>query len=334
MKLGIIGLPGSGKTTVFEALTQAGTDIGKKDGNLISTSHVPDKRIDLLSRIYQPKKTTYAQVEYLLPGKQDLLRAARDSDALIHVIRNFKVYGLDDPEPYENFRNLDQELIISDLMVAEKRLERLISESKKGKKADHEELALLTECCRYLNDGVPIRKHVHLATAPLLRGFAFLSAKQVLVLFNNEDDDEELPDIKGLSDKEECMVIRAKLEQELAQMSKEEAEDFLSEFGIAASAKNRVITKSYEMMGLISFFTVGDDEVRAWTIKKGTQAIDAAEVIHTDLKKGFIRAEVLSFDDFIAAGSYNDARKRGTVRLEGKSYVVDDGDIITIRFNV
>jgi ribosome-binding ATPase len=334
MKLGIIGLPGSGKTTVFEALSQTITDIGKKEGSRISTSHVPDPRVDILSRIFKPKKTTYAQVEYLLPGKQDLLRGVRDSDALIHVIRNFGVYGLKNPNPHKDFLDLDQELILSDLVVAEKRLERLQTENKKGKKADPEELTLVSECCKYLNEGFPLRKFSHIATAPILRGFAFLSAKPVLVLFNNEDDKDDLPDIDGLSDKEDCLVIRAKLEQELAQMSEEEAKEFLSEFKIAASAKDRVISKSYELMGLISFFTVGEDEVRAWTIKKDTQAIDAAEVIHTDLKKGFIRAEVLSYDDFMAAGSMAEARKHGTVRLEGKTYIVSDGDIINVRFNV
>ncbi len=334
MKLGIIGLSGSGKTTVFEALTHAGEDVGKKDGNRISTSPVPDTRIDVLSRVYKPGKTIYAQVEYLLPGKSDMLKAVRDSDALIHVIRNFTVYGLEDPDPYGHFCALEQELIIADLMVAEKRLERVTSEVKKGKKGDPEELVLLTECCKHLNEGVPLRNHPHLASSPLLRGYAFLSSKPVLVLFNNEDDDEKLPDIQGLTDTENCMVIRAKLEQELAQMSPEEAADFLEEFGIAASAKDRVISRSYELMGLISFFTVGEDEVRAWTIKKGTQAIDAAEVIHSDLKKGFIRAEVLSYEEFTAAGSFAEARKKGMVRLEGKTYVVQDGDIITIRFNV
>jgi ribosome-binding ATPase len=334
MKLGIIGLPGSGKTTVFEALSQSISDIGKKEGSHISTSRVPDLRVDILSRIFNPKKTTYAQVEYLLPGKHDMLRAVRDSDALIHVIRNFGVYGLKEPSPYEDFRDLDQELVLADLVVAEKRLERLQAENKKGKKADPEELSLVSECCRYLDQGTPLRKFPHIAAAPTLRGFAFLSAKPVLVLLNNEDDKEEIPDVEGLTDKEDSMVIRAKLEQELAQMSKEEAEEFLSEFGIAASAKDRVISKSYELMGLISFFTVGDDEVRAWTIKKGTQALDAAEVIHTDLKKGFIRAEVVSYDDFMAAGSMAEARKQGTVRLEGKTYVVSDGDIISVRFNV
>lgn len=334
MKLGIIGLSGSGKTTVFEALSQTTIETGKKEGSRISTSRVPDQRVDILSRIFNPKKTTYAQVEYLLPGKQDMLRDVRDSDALIQVIRNFGVYGLKDPNPYDDFHNLDQELILSDLVVAEKRLERLQTENKKGKKADPEELSLLGECCTHLNDGVPLRNFPHIATAPILRGFAFLSAKPMLVLLNNEDDQENLPDIDGLSDKEDCMVIRAKLEQELAQMSKEEAEEFLSEFGIASSAKDRVITKSYELLGLISFFTVGEDEVRAWTIKKGTQAIDAAEVIHTDLKKGFIRAEVISYDDFMASGSMAEARKHGSVRLEGKTYVVSDGDIINVRFNV
>jgi len=334
MKLGIIGLPGSGKTTVFEALSQATIELGKKEGSRISTSRVPDQRVDILSRIFKPKKTTYAQVEYLLPGKQDMLRDVRDSDALIHVIRNFGVYGLKDPSPYEDFCHIDQELILADMVVAEKRLEKLQTENKKGKKADPEELSLVSECCKYLDEGVPLRKFPHIAKAPTLRGFAFLSAKPMLVLFNNEDDKEETPDIEGLTDKEDSMVIRAKLEQELAQMSQEEAKEFLSEFGIADSAKDRVISKSYELMGLISFFTVGDDEVRAWTIKKDTQAIDAAEVIHTDLKKGFIRAEVVSYDDFMSAGSMAEARKQGTVRLEGKTYVVSDGDIINVRFNV
>ncbi len=334
MKLGIIGLPGSGKTTVFEALSQTISDVGKKEGSRISTSSVPDQRVDILSQIYNPKKTTYAKVEYLLPGKQDMLRSVRDCDALIHVIRNFSVYGIKEPNPYEDFNNLDQELILSDLVVAEKRLERLQSENKKGKKADPEELSMLSECCKCLNDGIPLRKFPHIASAPMLRGFAFLTAKPMLVLYNNEDDQESLPDMKELPDHEDSLVIRAKLEQELGQMSKEESEEFLKEFGIAASAKDRVISKSYELMGLISFFTVGDDEVRAWTIKKGTQALDAAEVIHTDLKKGFIRAEVVSYDDFMAAGSMTEARKQGNVRLEGKTYVVCDGDIINVRFNV
>lgn len=156
----------------------------------------------------------------------------------------------------------------------------------------------------------------------------------MLVLFNNEDDDDGIPEITDLTTQENCMVIRGKLEQELAQMSDDEAREFLSEFNISASAMDRVIQRSYELLGLISFFTIGKDEVKAWTVKKETSALDAADAIHTDMKKGFIRAEVISFAELISAGSYPEARKRGAVRLEGKSYVVQDGDIVEIRFNV
>jgi len=156
----------------------------------------------------------------------------------------------------------------------------------------------------------------------------------MLVLFNNADEDENMPDAQNLASQESCMVIRGKLERELAQMSEEEAKDFLTEFNISASATDRVIKGSYEILGLISFFTVGDDEVRAWTIRKNTQALDAAEVIHSDIKKGFIRAEVLAYNDLMAVGTYAEARKKGTVRLEGKTYIVQDGDILNFRFNV
>ncbi len=336
MKLGIIGLPGSGKTTVFEALTQKFEDTGKKDENRIGAIYVPDERVDSLSKMYTPKKTTYAQVEYFLPGKgeQTILNRVRDCDAFIHVLRNFRVYGMDPPTALQDFRNMEQEMVLSDLVTVEKRLERLQLDEKRGKKPDQEELVLLEKCNEHLNQGVALRKFPELTEAKMLKGFAFLSAKPVLVLFNNEDEDEALPQIKNLTDQEHCMVIRAKLEQELAQMSDEESEDFLSEFNITAPATDRVISRSYELMGLISFFTVGDDEVKAWTIKKGIEALDAAGTIHTDMKKGFIRAEVIHFDDLMAAGSLAEARKHGTVRLEGKTYRVKDGDIITFRFNV
>ena len=173
-----------------------------------------------------------------------------------------------------------------------------------------------------------------LAAAPLLRGFAFLSAKPVLVLFNNEDDDDQMPGEFSAEAAEEHMIIRGKLEQELAQMTDEEAAEFLAEFSIIASAMDRVLKRSYDLLGLISFFTVGEDEVRAWTIRKDTNAVDAADVIHSDIKKGFIRAELVAYDDLMDAGSHAEARKRGTVRLEGKTYKVQNGDIINFRFNV
>ena len=344
MRLGIIGLSGSGKLTLFEAFTGNISAGPQKHEDHIGTVKVPDQRIDHLSRMYNPKKTIYAQVEYFLPGvayqgtdqkKEGLaVSQVRDCDALILVVRNFERYGFAAPTPEDDFKQIDQDLIISDLMVVEKRLERLALDQKRGKKEGLEELELLSECQKHLNNEVALRKFPELASAPLLRGFAFLSGKPLLVLFNNEDEDDRPPDLADSLAKEEHMVIRGKLEQELVQMSADEAEDFLTEFNITASAMDRVIKRSYQLLGLISFFTVGEDEVRAWTIKAGTSAQDAAEVIHSDIKKGFIRAEVLAYEDLTAAGTYANARKNGTVRLEGKTYLVKDGDIINFRFNV
>ncbi len=343
MKLGIIGLPGSGKATVFEALTGS-LDTNNSMEPRIGTIRVPDSRIDILSDMYKPKKTIYAQVEYFLPGKsggrkegsggEAVWNQVRDCDALIHTIRNFESYGLETPAPEKDVVSMDQEMIISDLVVVEKRLERLDNDRRRGKQLNPEEKPLLEACLKMLEDEHPLRLDPELASAPLLRGFAFLSAKPVLLLANNADEDDTPPAIENPSFAETCLVIRGKLEQELTQMSSEEAEEFLSEFGITASATDRVIQRSYDLMGLISFFTVGDDEVRAWTIKRDTEALDAAEVIHSDIKKGFIRAEVVAYQDLMDAGSYAEARKQGTVRLEGKTYPMKDGDIVNFRFNV
>ena len=196
-----------------------------------------------------------------------------------------------------------------------------------AKKTDPEELLLLNQCLEALEKEIPLRKFPDLSSAHLLKGFAFLSAKPVLVLFNNEDDDDDIPEITDLTTQENCMVIRGKLEQELAQMSAEEAEEFLSEFNITASAMDRVIQRSYELLGLISFFTLGKDEVKAWTVKRKTPAIDAAGVIHTDMQKGFIRAEVVPYDELVEAGSWPTARDLGKLRTEGKDYIFQDGDV-------
>ena len=340
MKLGIIGLSRSGKSTVFEALTHNIMSESQKGKNRIGTIHVPDKRLDVLNNMYKPPKTIYARVEYFLPDvlrqkkDQNIWTQVRDCDALIHVVRNFGGYGFEAPTPYQDFQAIDQELILTDLVVVEKKLEHMGLEKKRGKETDPEELLLLNQCLEALEKEIPLRNFPNLASAHLLKGYAFLSAKPMLVLFNNEDDDDGFPDITDLTAQENCMVIRGKLEQELAQMSAEEAEEFLSEFNITASAMDRVIQRSYELLGLISFFTLGKDEIKAWTVKRKTPAIDAAGVIHTDMQKGFIRAEVVSFDDLISAGSYPEARKLGNVRLEGKTYEVQDGDIIEFRFNV
>ena len=345
MKLGIVGLPQSGKSTIFEALTKNTIEIGNKSKDHIAAVRVPDGRVDFLSDMYKPKKTIYAQVEYFLPGigtqskdknkEQNIWTKMRDCDALFHVVRNFAGFGFDKPEPFSDFIKLDQEFIIEDLVVIEKRLERLGQDMQRGRDINKEEVTLLKECLDSLEKEIPLRKNSNLSSAHILKGYAFVSAKPKLVLFNNEDDDDGIPDAEDdITSKEDCMVIRGKLEQELAQMSVEDAEDFLNEFNITASAMDRVIKRSYALLGLISFFTVGEDEVRAWTTKKGATALDAAGVIHTDFQKGFIRAEVLSYNDLMDAGTYNEARKKGTVRLEGKEYRVQDGDIINFRFNV
>jgi GTP-binding protein YchF len=339
MKLGIIGLSGSGKATIFEALTGSSSADGHHGESRIGTISVPDDRVNVLSDMYQPKKTIYAQVEYFLPSKisgkeESIWTQVRDCDALIHVVRNFEGFGLEASSPQKDMITLDQELIISDLVVVEKRLERLSTDKQRGKKIDPMEAPLLEACQKQLESEIPLRKDPELATAPQLRGFAFLSAKPLLALFNNDDEDDDLPGIASDNADAAGMIIKGKLEQELSQMTPEEAEEFLTEFHITASATDRVIQRSYDLLGLISFFTVGEDEVRAWTIKKETEAMNAAEVIHSDIKKGFIRAEVVSYDDLMAAGTYAEARKRGTVRLEGKTYPVANGDIINFRFNV
>lgn len=344
MKIGIIGPQGSGKTTVFEALTRSLSNTAGKTDPRIATLQVPDFRVDALSRMYRPRKTIYAQIEYLLPGKllvkkdtskeQKAWSQVRDCDAILLVIRNVTGTGGEVVQPLSEFQSINQELILSDLVVVEKRLDRLENDKKRGKKMDVEELTLITHCLKHLENEVPLRKMPELAAAPALRGFAFMSAKPMMVLFNNADDDDAMPDIPAITSSEHCMVIKAKLEQELIRMTEEEAMDFLTEFNITASATDRVIQLSYSLLGLMSFFTVGEDEVRAWTIRRGTSAMDAAEVIHSDIKKGFIRAETIAYKDLMEAGNQAEARKRGTFRLEGKTYEVQDGDIINFRFNV
>ena len=240
-------------------------------------------------------KTIYAQVEYLLPAPaehikekakdQSIWTQVRDCDALLHVVRNFSVYGMEASTPEADFQTVDQELILSDLVVVEKRVERLALDQKRGKKPNPEEIQLINRCGEYLNQEKPLRHNPELAGAHLLRGYAFLSGKPCLVLFNNEDEDAALPELGPWAQGETCMAVRGKLEQELGQMAPEEAEEFMAEFDISDLAMDRMIKASYELLGLISFFTVGEDEVRAWTIRKGTAAVDAADVIHSDIKR-------------------------------------------------
>jgi GTP-binding protein YchF len=336
MKLGIIGLPLSGRSTTFEALTRQGGETAGRGEDRIAVVRVPDERVDRLSRMFAPQKTIYAQVDYFLPGPGSQKKEAnpwlpvKDCDALILVVRNFGPIR----HPAADFSTVNQELILSDLVQADKRLERIEQDHRRGKKMNAEEHALLTECRRLLETETPLRRRRDLMEAKALRGFALLTAKPMLVVFNNEESDPEPPDVGVLAGQETCLALRAKIEQELARMQPEEAAEFLKEYQIADSAMDRMIRMSYAAMGLMSFFTVGSDEVRAWTIRRGTPAVEAAGAVHSDMQKGFIRAEVIAYEDLMAAGSTAEARRRGTFRLEGKSYEVQDGDIINFRFNV
>ncbi|MFP4036126.1 MAG: DUF933 domain-containing protein [Desulfobacteraceae bacterium] len=345
MRLGIIGLPQAGKSTVFEALAGArGESSQQKTGrqdHRIGTVRVADRRVDFLSDVYKPKKTAYAQVEYLLPSKaasgtsEDAAwNQVRACDALIHVIRNFRgAMGLD-PFPERDFRRLEEEMVILDLSVVEKKLERMELDAKRGKKPDEELKGLMEKSKALLEDNMPLRSDHDLASAPALRGFTFLSAKPVLLVVNNDDEDLDEPNWENRPEDLEILVVRGRLEKELAALGPEEAEEFMEAYGVESSALDRVIRKSYELLDLISFFTVGEDEVKAWTIPRGTQALEAAGVIHSDIQQGFIRAEVLSFEDFKRLGGFQEAKRSGEVRLEGKEYVVQDGDIVHFRFNI
>ena len=339
MKAGIIGWPGSGRDAIFSALTGvARPPFGSTDPRQ-GEALVPDARLDKLSAIYQPKKHTPARVEFLLPHPagqpKDVLKTAlekvRETEVLILVIRNFPMDGLEVPDPAKEIADLESELVVNDYLVVEKRLERMAEEVKRGKKNDPEELDLLNKAKEELEAGRPLRHDPIYARSPKLRGFAFLSAKPLLAVLNNGDDDDKAVDLGGPWP---SVVVRGRLEEELAGLEPEEAAEFLAEYNLVESASARVIRQVYELMGLISFFTVGEDECRAWTIGGGETALEAAGAIHSDIQKGFIRAEVVAYDDFARAGNMNEAKKKGAFRLEGKTYVVADGDIVHFRFNV
>ncbi|MBN1850121.1 MAG: redox-regulated ATPase YchF [Deltaproteobacteria bacterium] len=347
MKLGIIGLPGSGRSTVFAALTGARgeeSDKGQRKDQRIGTVRVMDDRVDFLSRMYQPKKTTYAQVEYLLPSEGlvgsssqtegALWNQVRICDALIRVLRHFRSIGGTEPTPEADFWALEEEMTLNDLMVVEKRLERIELDKKRGKGPENDEESLLLACRTLLENNQPIRLDSELSTSPVLKGFTLLSAKPQLVIINNEDDDESMLEWQQKPEGLEIMVVRGRLEMDIAAMAPEEAREFFAEYNINDAALDRVIQSSYKILNQISFFTVGEDEVKAWTIHQGTPALEAAGEIHTDIQKGFIRAEVLAYDDLQKCGSFKDAKKAGLVRLEGKEYMVRDGDIIHFRFNI
>ena len=357
-----MGLPGSGKSTVFNALTGAQAETGGFSGGRaapnVGVVKVPDARLDALSELFHPKKTTPADVTYVdvaIPAgaaregtiQPDVLAQIRNADALVHVARDFEGGAAERPaDPWRDVDELDLEFTVADLTVVEKRREKLRTSGRHGSASEREQNALeeqlLDRLLPHLSEGHPLR------TLDLtdddehrLRGYRFLTQKPVLVILNI--DENRLAGASSLEDAGrarheqphvDVAALAGKIEAEIAQLPPEDAAAFMADLGIAEASRGRVIRLTYALLGLFSFFTAGEDECRAWTLSVGDTAVDAAAAIHTDLARGFIRAEVVTYDDLMACGSMVEARKRGLLRAEGKAYKVRDGDVIEVLFNV
>lgn len=342
MKIGLIGHRGAGKTTIFNMLTGLQAQVGGfgKEEVHLGVIKVPDERIDRLSQIFKPKKTTYAEIRFTdfppqaednLKSNNALVTQMREVDAIALVLRDFETGS----DPLRELNDLLTEMILADLTVVENRRNRL-----KKEKARPQEEELLERCARALENEESLRNLTFSAEEEnLLSGFGFLSRKPLLVLFNQAEEkagqplaasyQEELQR-RGL----EGLALAGKVEMEIAQLEENDRAAFLKEIGIAEPARDRFIRSSYRLLDLISFFTAGEDEVRAWTITQGTNARKSAGKIHSDIERGFIRAEVIAYTDFIAHGSEAKCKEAGKLRLEGKDYIVKAADIIHFRFAV
>ncbi len=352
MKVGIVGFAGAGKTTVFNALTGLAAEVGGyggKDRPNLGNIKVPDARVDKLGDIYRTRKRTYAEVAFVdVAGPSEgaraggldtgLVTAMRDVDALAHVVRAFPdPLGMRPTDPAADIAAFDTELILSDLVQVENRLERL----KKDQKATVRERELFARCKAALETEQPLRalafddEERHLMT-----GFRFLSLKPQMILLNVAEADLTAgvpPAVHEAAQKRAIPTVTTmcgQVEMDIAQLAPEEQGDFLRDLGLAAPARDRFIVAAYGLLNLISFLTAGEDECRAWPIQRGTKAQRAAGKIHSDIERGFIRAEVIAYTDFITYGSEAKCKEAGKLRLEGKDYVVQDGDIIHFRFNV
>ena len=355
----LIGFSGSGKSTLFQLMTSAKDHPrGGKGDTAIGISKVPDPRLDRLTAIFNPKKHVPATVEFtdiVVAGKSAAsalvdVAGYKNADALVHVVRAFRDPSVAHPsgsvDPARDAQAMEDELILADLGVVERRLERLDKDLKKIKSGDGErERDLLVRCKAALENGQPLRA-LGLSTeeSKLLRGFQLLSAKPLLVVINLDEADiataahvEDAAKKTGLTAflsraRTLAVPVCAKIELEIASLEPPDAAAFMQDLGLAESGLDRVIRASYELLGYMSFFTVGEDECRAWSIPRHTVAQEAAGEIHSDIQRGFIRAEVVGYDAFIARGTMHAAREHGELRLEGKEYVVQDGDIINFRF--
>jgi ribosome-binding ATPase len=366
LELVIMGLPQSGKTTVFNALTQAtaetgGYSTGEDEANL-ATVKVPDDRLDILTGMFKPKRTVPAEVQYydvagLTKGVSEqgmsgrLLGYLSQAAALVHVVRAFEDDSVAHPEesvdPMRDIETLRMELTFSDLGLIERRRARIKDQINKLRGSEREnterEGVILEQLQETLESGGWVRD-VELSPedSRLIRGFGFLTEKPMLILLNVDENqigsvaDEMVAKAQEEFGREGVVIdaLAGKIEAEIAQLDAEDAEMFLSDIGIEQVSRQRVIKLSYDLLGLMSFFTVGEDECRAWTIRRGTPAAEAAGEIHSDIQRGFIRAEIVGYNDLIDAGGWAEARKAGTLRREGKTYVMQDGDVVHFLFNV
>ncbi|KAA3646552.1 MAG: redox-regulated ATPase YchF [Chloroflexi bacterium] len=355
MKLGIIGLPQAGKTTLYNALTGGNQPTTMSAGRIeVNTAvvDVPDPRVDRLSEIYKPKKTTYAKVTYAdiagLEGKAasgglsgQLINELAAMEGFLHVVRCFEddnvPHVAESLDPARDISSMDAELLLNDLIIVERKLERLAEERGKGGRSKDDierERVLFERLQAHLSEDQPLRTmQVTADERKAVSMYGFLTLKPVLVVLNLGEGQAE-PDVSAVTPHADSVGVQGALEMEIAQLPPDEAAVFLEEYGIEEPSLHRMIRLSYDLMGLQSFFTVGEDEVRAWTVRSGATAPEAAGIIHTDLQKGFIRAEIVPFDVLDELGSFAGARDAGKLRVEGKDYIVQEGEIMHVRFNV
>lgn len=353
MKLAIIGPAFSGKTTVFNALTGATEELSDFSG--AGKPHrrdvpVPDPRLDRLQADYTPKKVTPARVDFLdLPGyggSEKFFGEARQNEALVRVVRAFGGSAVPHPKDRIDWRadlaDLDTDFVLQDLAMVERRIERLEKSVQKPtprQKEEKAELELFRKVLPGLEEGIPLKKSLDRVEQAKLTNYGFLTLKPLLTLVNIGDDDDPaaldlppLPELGGDDSPDELMIpIKARLEAEVAQLDPEDRAEFLADFGLDEPIRDRLIRLSYGLLGLASFLTAGPKEVRAWTIRRGAAAVEAAKVIHSDIARGFIRAEVVSWADYLETGGWKQAKEAKKMRLEGKEYPMRDGDVVEFR---
>jgi len=352
MKVGIVGFARSGKTTIYNALTGSRAEVGafgSREAN-VAVIKVPDARVDALAEMYHPKKVTYAEIQFvdIAPNEaagekkaldSDALTVLKNVDALVHVVRAFDnpnvMHPMDRVDAAADAGALEEELQLCDLIIMERRIERLEKENKRNAEYD-----LLCRCRAQVESGKALRDlSLSDQEEKLVLGFTFLSRKPMLLLGNYGENQIGKENPSGLASfaKESGLTLIefcGAMEMELSELPEEERAEFREDLGLGEESRTRFIQTAYDMLGLMSFLTAGEPEVRAWTIRKGTRAVDAAGVIHSDIQRGFIRAETVAYDDLVAAGSMGKVKEQGKARLEGKEYIMQDGDVVLFRFNV